>query len=118
MTDDPHCPALAVPPNLVGEPAPDSLDPRVEALLQSGHISRKSALADRIASARRESEPVADLQKIKQNAVRSLVHARAAELIDQLAEGVLQRVPETETFTRDELVELLRGASQRMWEEV
>lgn len=59
-----------------------------------------------------------DVQSIKENAVRTLVYGRAAAVIDLLATQVLQKVPATQTFTRDEVVELLRGASERMWEEV
>ena len=59
-----------------------------------------------------------DVQKIKENAVRSLVYGRAAGMVDLLAEQVQQNVPATQTFTRDELVELLRGASERWREEI
>lgn len=59
-----------------------------------------------------------DVQKIKENAVRSLVYARAAGVIDLLAEQLQVQVPVTQVFTRDELVALLRGASERWREEV
>lgn len=59
-----------------------------------------------------------DVQKIKQNAVRSLVHARAADMVDRLADQAQEKVPADRTFTRDELVALLRDASERWREEV
>lgn len=59
-----------------------------------------------------------DVQKIKENAVRSLVYARSADMIDLLADQVQQKVPATQTFTRDELIVLLRGVSERWREEV
>jgi hypothetical protein len=65
-----------------------------------------------------ESELVPDVEKIKQNAVRSLVYARAAGVIDLLAEQVQVQIPRTQVFTRDELVEMLRVTSERMREEV
>jgi hypothetical protein len=65
-----------------------------------------------------ESELVPDVEKIKQNAVRSLVYARAADMVDRLADQAQEKVPADQTFTRDELVVLLRGASERWREEV
>lgn len=59
-----------------------------------------------------------DVQKIKENAVRSLVYARAAGMVDLLAEQVQQQVPPTQTFTRDELSELLRASAERLREEI
>ena len=59
-----------------------------------------------------------DVEKIKQTAVRSLVYGRAAGVIDLLAEQVQENIPMTQVFTRDELAELLRGAAERLREEV
>lgn len=59
-----------------------------------------------------------DVEKIKENAVRSLVYARAAGVVDLLADQMLKQVSRTEVFTRDEVAVLLRGAAERMREEV
>ena len=64
------------------------------------------------------SELVPDVQKIKENAVRSLVYARAAGVIDLLAEQLQVQVPVTQVFTRDELVVMLHGVSERWREEI
>jgi hypothetical protein len=59
----------------------------------------------------------ADLNRRKQNVFRMLVTARTADLIDKLIDQVQQQVPPNQTFTRDDLIELLRGISERMREE-
>ena len=59
-----------------------------------------------------------DLEKIKENAVRSLVYARAAGVIDLLAEQVQEKVPVTQVFTRDQLVAMLRGIAEHCRKEV
>jgi hypothetical protein len=61
---------------------------------------------------------VTDVEKIKENAVRSLVYARAAGVIDLLVEQVQVQIPVARMFTRDELVVMLQGAAERMREEV
>jgi hypothetical protein len=61
---------------------------------------------------------VTDVEKIKENAVRSLVYARAADVIDLLAEQVQVQIPDTQLFTRDELVVMLQGVAERWREEV
>lgn len=61
---------------------------------------------------------MSDVEKIKQTVVRSLVYARAAGVVDLLAEQVQENIPRTQVFTRDELVVLLRGAAERLREEV
>lgn len=58
-----------------------------------------------------------DLQKMKQNAVRVLVAARAADMLERLIEQVRLQVPPTQIFTRDDLIELLQGMADRMREE-
>ena len=59
-----------------------------------------------------------DVEKIKENAVRSLVYGRAASVIDLLVEQVQVQIPVARMFTRDELVELLRASAERLREEV
>jgi hypothetical protein len=61
--------------------------------------------------------PMTDLQKLKQNAVKSLVAARTADMLERLIEQVKEKVPPTQIFTRDDLIELLQGMSDRMREE-
>jgi hypothetical protein len=58
-----------------------------------------------------------DLNRRKQNVFRMLVAARTADLIDKLIDQVEQQVPPNQTFTRDDLIELLWGISERMREE-
>lgn len=58
-----------------------------------------------------------DLQKMKQNAVRVLVAARTADMLERLIEQVMLQVPLTQIFTRDDLIELLQGMADRMREE-
>ena len=59
-----------------------------------------------------------DLEKIKENAVRSLVYARAAGVIDLLAERMEVKIPVKRVFTRDEVVVMLRAVSEVLREEI
>lgn len=55
-----------------------------------------------------------DFRSMKTNAMRAVLISHAADYVDRLAVQVEQRVPASRTFTRDELVELLRGVVQGM----
>lgn len=53
---------------------------------------------------------------MKSRAIKALMRAGAADYIDLLIEEVEQQVPAGKTFTKDDLIELLRGVSEGMRE--
>lgn len=55
-----------------------------------------------------------DFQAMKDRAIAQAMQNGAATYIDRLIEQIKEKIPPTQTFTRAELLELLRGVSQGM----
>lgn len=59
---------------------------------------------------------MSDFQSMKSRAIKALMRAGAADYIDLLIDEVEQQIPAGKTFTKDDLIELLRGVSEGMRE--
>lgn len=55
-----------------------------------------------------------DFDSIKRSAMRAVLVSYAADYVDKLVIQVEEKIPRSRTFTRDELVELLRGVAEGM----
>lgn len=57
---------------------------------------------------------MSEFEDMKQNAMKAVLVSHAADYIDRLIEQVEQKISPTKTFTRAELITLLRGVSEGM----
>lgn len=57
---------------------------------------------------------MSDFQAMKDRAIKRAMRDGAAHYIDRLIEQVEKKIPDEQTFTKAELIELLRGVSEGM----
>lgn len=57
---------------------------------------------------------IADFETAKGRAIERAMQDGAARYVDMLADQLVKQVPPDKVFTRDEVVELLRGTAEGM----